>query len=64
MLDGPAELGTAALFDEGIGLLGGSAVAEDHLCAGLAEEADSGGADSAGASGDEGNFAGERHDDA
>src|SRR6266566_6382490 len=50
LLDGAAELGASALLDEGLGLLGGGAVAEDHLCACLAEEADGGCADSAGAS--------------
>ena len=54
----------AALVDEGFGLSGGGAVAEDNLGAGLAEEADASGADSAGAAGDEGNLTGERHDDA
>ena len=56
LLDGAAEFGAAALVDEGFGLLGGGAVAEDDLCAGLTEEADGGCADSAGASGDEGDF--------
>ena len=63
LLDGAAEVGASALVDEGFGLLGGGAVAEDDLCAGLTEEADGGCADSAGASGDEGDFARERHDD-
>ena len=64
LLDGAAEVRASALGDEGFGLLCGGEVAEDDLRAGLAEEADSGGADSAGASGDEGDFSCERHDDA
>ena len=64
LVDGAAEVGTAALGDEGFGLLGCAAVVEDDLCAGLTEEANGGGADSAGASGNEGYFARERHGDA
>jgi hypothetical protein len=63
LLDGAAELGAAALLNEGLGLLGGGAVAEHDLCAGLTEEADGGCADSAGASGDQSNFTRERHND-
>jgi hypothetical protein len=64
LLDGAAEVGAAAFGDEFFCLLRGGEVAEDHLCAGLAEEANGGRADSAGASGDEGNFTCDRHDDA
>ena len=56
LVDGAAEVGAAALPNEGFGLLGGGAVAEDDPCAGLTEEADGGSADSTGASGDEGDF--------
>jgi len=63
LLDGAAELGAAALLDEGLGLLGGGEVAEDDFCPGLTEEADGGCADSAGASGNQGDFTRERHYD-
>src|SRR5207245_7706246 len=56
LLDGAAQLWVSALLDEGFRLAGGGAVAEDDFGAGLTEEADRGGADSAGASGDEGDF--------
>lgn len=46
-MDGLAEVGTAALGDEGFGLLGGGAVAEDDSGSGLVEEADGGAADAA-----------------
>jgi hypothetical protein len=62
--DGAADVGTAALGDEGFGLLGGGPVAEDHFGAGLMEEANGGCADSAGASGDESDFIFEGHEDA
>ena len=64
LMDGSAEIGAAALGDEGFGLLGCAAIAEDDLRAGLTEETNGGCADSAGASGDEGNFAFQRHGDA
>jgi hypothetical protein len=64
LLEGAAELGATALLDQGLGLLGGGEVAEDNPGASLAEEADGGCADSAGASGDESDFTCERHDDA
>ena len=63
LLDGAAEVGASALCDEGLGLLGGGAVAEDYLRPGLMEEANGRCADSAGASGDEGDFARQRHYD-
>jgi hypothetical protein len=64
LMEGAAEVGTAALGDEGFGLLGCAAVVEDDLCACLAKETDGGCADSAGASGDESYFALQRHCDA
>ena len=64
LLDSAAESGAAALLDQGLGLLGGREEAEDHLCAGLTEEADGGCADSAGAAGDESDFIFEGHNDA
>jgi hypothetical protein len=64
LVDGAAEVGTSALGDEGFCLFGCGAVVEDDLRASLAEEADGGGPDSAGATGDEGYFACERHGDA
>lgn len=63
LLDGATEIGTTALCDEGFGLRGGGAITEDDPGSGLAEEADGGSADAAGASGDEGDFALERHGD-
>ncbi len=64
LLDGAAELGASAFGDEGVGLLRGGAVAEDNPGASLAKEADGGGTDAAGASGNESDFALERHGDA
>jgi hypothetical protein len=64
LLDSAAEFRAAALLDEGLGLPGGGEVAEDYLCAGLTEEADGGCTDSSGASGNEGYFTCDRHDDA
>jgi hypothetical protein len=64
LVDGTAEVGAPTLGYEFFCLSRGGEVAEDYLCAGLTEEADGGCADSAGASGDEGDFACERHDDA
>ena len=47
LMDGLAEVGTAALGDEGFGLLNSGAVAEDDFGSGLAEETDGGTADAA-----------------
>ena len=63
LLDGAAEIGAAAFCDEGFGLWGGGAITEDDPGTGLPEEADGGGANAAGASGDQGDFALERHGD-
>jgi hypothetical protein len=62
LADGAAVIGATALFGERVGLGGGGLEAEDDLRSGLVEEADGGGADSAGASGDEGDFSRQRHD--
>ena len=64
LLDSAAEVGAAALGCEGFSLASGGEVTEDDPGAGLAEEADGGCADSAGASGDEGDFSRQRHCDA
>jgi len=61
LLNGAAEFGATALCDERFGLLRGGAIAEDDLCACFVEEADGGCTNSAGAAGDKGHFAGERH---
>ena len=42
LLDGVAELGAAALLNEGLGLPAGGEIAEDDLCPSLTEEADGG----------------------
>ena len=60
LLDGLAEAGAALLGGEGVGLGGRALVAEDDLCAGLAEEPDGGGADAPGAAGDEGDATAKR----
>jgi hypothetical protein len=63
LLDGSTKIGAAAFGYETFRLPGRCAIAEDDLCAGLTKEADGSRADSAGASGDEGDFARERHGD-
>ena len=63
LLDGAAEIGAAAFGDEGFGLWGGGAITEDDPGSGLAEETYGGSTNAAGASGDEGDFALERHGD-
>jgi hypothetical protein len=63
LADGVAVIGAAALCGECLGLSGGRLIAEDYVRASLAEEANSGRTNSAGASGDEGNFARQRHYD-
>jgi hypothetical protein len=62
LADGAGAFGAAALRDQGLGPLGGGLIAEDDLGTCLVEEADGGRTDSAGASGDESDFALERHD--
>src|SRR5882757_3389453 len=56
LVDGAAEVGASTLGYEFFCLFRGGEVAEDDLRAGLAEETYGGGADSAGASGNEGDF--------
>jgi hypothetical protein len=63
LLDGSAEIGAAAFCDEGFGLWSGGAITEDDPGSGLVKETDGGSTNAAGASGDEGNFAQERHGD-
>jgi hypothetical protein len=61
--DGAAKIGAATFCDEGFGLWGGGTITEDDPGSGLAEEAYGGSADATRASGDEGDFALERHGD-